>query len=290
MMFTALMSYVSAVMPSVHRRSLMATVLGVGLVLGGCAWMPATLKASTAGYHTVASATMDEEERTVHVYESVAPTVVMIRCMIDNKRSSGSGVIVTAKGMIVTARHVVGTNSVVNVSLADGRSFRATVLADDTSNDLALLQIEGGEQARFPFSPMGDSASLKVGQRVLAIGNPYGFERTLTLGIVSRIDTVRGRIQTDAAINPGNSGGPLLDRQGRVVGINQSLYNPERSSTNIGIGFAVPIDQAKRLIARQGSGATVASRTSGYGHSASGATGKASYSVEKPSVRITLHK
>ncbi len=265
------------------KRALMACVLSVGLVLSGVAWVPASLKASTAGYHPVANGTMDEEERTVQVYESVAPTVVMIRCLIDNKRSSGSGVIVSAKGLIVTARHVVGTNTSVSVSLADGRTFRANVLADDTTNDLALLQIETPPSTHFAYTPMGDSASLKVGQRVLAIGNPYGFERTLTLGIVSRIDTTRGRIQTDAAINPGNSGGPLLDRQGRVVGINQSLYNPERSSTNIGIGFAVPIDQAKRLIARQSAGYTVASRPVQP-------SGKPATRYEKPSVRITLHK
>jgi S1-C subfamily serine protease len=95
---------------------------------------------------------------------------------------------------------------------------------------------------------LGNSAVIKVGQKVLAIGNPYGFDRTLTLGIISRLDRQRNRIQTDASINPGNSGGPLLNTDGEIIGINQSIFNPEGRRTNIGIGFAVPVDAAKDFI------------------------------------------
>ena len=112
--------------------------------------------------------------------------------------------------------------------------------------DLALLKIS-------PKRPLktikfGDSESLKVGQKVLAIGNPFGFNGTLTQGIISRIDYAKGKIQTDAAINPGCSGGPLLNSSGEVIGINQSIYNPDNNISNIGIGFAIPINDAKKFI------------------------------------------
>jgi serine protease Do len=99
-----------------------------------------------------------------------------------------------------------------------------------------------------PYVRLGRSENIKVGQKVLAIGNPYGFDRTLTLGIISRIDRQRNRIQTDASINPGNSGGPLLNTDGEIIGINQSIFNPEGKRTNIGIGFAVPVDSARTFI------------------------------------------
>ena len=95
---------------------------------------------------------------------------------------------------------------------------------------------------------LGSSHNVKVGQKVLAIGNPFGFNNTLTVGIVSRIDTQRNKIQTDAAINPGSSGGPLIDTNAEVIGINQSIYNPDNNKSNIGIGFAVPIDSAKKFL------------------------------------------
>jgi S1-C subfamily serine protease len=113
-------------------------------------------------------------------------------------------------------------------------------------SDLALIKIN--LEGPLPFLHFADSSKVRVGQKVLAIGNPYGFERTLTTGIISRIDTERNRIQTDAAINPGNSGGPLLDTKGCVIGINQSIFNPEGSRSNIGIGFAVPVNTARDFL------------------------------------------
>ena len=114
------------------------------------------------------------------------------------------------------------------------------------NKDLALLKIN----PKYPLNVVsfGDSGSLKVGQKVLAIGNPFGFNGTLTQGIISRIDNKKGRIQTDAAINPGCSGGPLLNSSGEVIGINQSIYNPDNNISNIGIGFAIPINDAKKFI------------------------------------------
>ena len=129
----------------------------------------------------------------------------------------------------------------------DGKVYKAEILSKMGKNkDLALLKI----QPKQPLNTIkfGDSGKLKVGQKVLAIGNPFGFSGTLTQGIISRIDYTKGRIQTDAAINPGCSGGPLLNSSGEVIGINQSIYNPDNNISNIGIGFAIPINDAKQFI------------------------------------------
>ena len=114
------------------------------------------------------------------------------------------------------------------------------------NNDLALLKIEPKQPLK--TIKFGDSEKIKVGQKVLAIGNPFGFAGTLTQGIISRIDYSKNKIQTDAAINPGCSGGPLLNTSGEVIGINQSIYNPDNNISNIGIGFAIPINDAKKFI------------------------------------------
>ena len=113
-------------------------------------------------------------------------------------------------------------------------------------NDLALIKIN----TKKPLKPivLGNSTEVKVGQKVLAIGNPFGFNNTLTTGIISRLDKERNKIQTDAAINPGSSGGPLVNSSAEVIGINQSIYNPDNNKSNIGIGFAVPINEAKEFI------------------------------------------
>ena len=114
------------------------------------------------------------------------------------------------------------------------------------NSDLALLKITPKE--RLQTIKLGDSEAVKVGQKVLAIGNPFGFSGTLTQGIVSRIDYTKNKIQTDAAINPGNSGGPLVNTSGEVIGISQSIYNPDNNKSNIGIGFAIPVNSIKEYI------------------------------------------
>ena len=149
--------------------------------------------------------------------------------------------------MILTGSHVIDGAKEIDVTTSDGKIYKASVLAKMGKNkDLALLKIV--PKSRLRTISFGDSSDVKVGQKVLAIGNPFGFSGTLTSGIVSRIDYAKGRIQTDAAINPGCSGGPLLNSQGEVIGISQSIYNPDNNISNIGIGFAIPINDAKKFI------------------------------------------
>lgn len=171
------------------------------------------------------------------------------------KEGTGSGTIIDPSGYVLTNNHVVEGARAVRVTLADGSNLQADVVGTDPTNDLAVLKISPHVSMKLVTIPLGDSSRLEVGRRVLAIGNPFGLERTLTCGIVSSIGRtlrtengrlIKGIIQTDAAINPGNSGGPLLDVQGRMVGINTAILS--RSGQSAGIGFAIPINIAKRII------------------------------------------
>ncbi|GGL72267.1 S1C family serine protease [Wenxinia marina] len=165
---------------------------------------------------------------------------------------SGSGFFWDDRGHVVTNNHVIEGASAAVVALADGRTFDARLVGRDPTHDLAVLRIEG-EDLPAPL-PLGESGSLEVGQGVLAIGNPFGLDWTLTRGIVSALDrdlgegriVIRGLIQTDAAINPGNSGGPLLDNEGQLVGVNTAIFSP--SGANAGIGFAVPVGTVIRVV------------------------------------------
>ncbi len=167
---------------------------------------------------------------------------------------TGSGFIVNADGRVLTNYHVISGSQEIEVTLPEDQSkYSASVLAKDPRNDLALLQIKS--RKKLPFLRLGDSETLQVGQKVLAIGNPFGLDWTLTTGIISSLGrtlqadesgrVLEGMIQTDAAINPGNSGGPLLDSSGNVIGINTAIYGP---GSNIGIGFAMPIERAKAML------------------------------------------
>ncbi len=168
-------------------------------------------------------------------------------------RESGSGFLIDNQGRILTNNHVVsGRAPEVQVTLYNGKKFKADVLFRDPANDLAMIRIQGA--AALKIMPLGDSDRVQVGQKVLAIGNPFGLEGTLTTGVVSSVGRdiadengrkLEGMIQTDAAINPGNSGGPLLDSQGNVIGVNTAILG---TSGNIGIGFAMPINRAKTMI------------------------------------------
>ena len=166
------------------------------------------------------------------------------------QRSLGSGFIISQDGYIVTNEHVVGEADKITVRLSDEEEFEAKVIGTDNKTDLALIKIESKEP--FQSVPLGSSSSLQIGDWVLAIGNPFGLEQTVTAGIVSAKGRVIGAgpyddfIQTDASINPGNSGGPLLNLQGEVVGINSAIFS--QGGGNIGIGFAIPIDMAKSII------------------------------------------
>ncbi|HZS34418.1 MAG TPA: DegQ family serine endoprotease [Methylomirabilota bacterium] len=165
------------------------------------------------------------------------------------RRGVGSGFIIDPGGFIVTNHHVVEGAKTVEVTLADGRSFQARVVGSDSETDLALLKIEA---AGLPTIPLGSSASLKVAEPVMAIGNPFGLDHTVTVGIVSATGRFIGQgrfddfIQTDAAINPGNSGGPLINTRGEAVGINSAIFS--RGGGFQGIGFAIPVDLAKPVL------------------------------------------
>ncbi|MBS0016569.1 MAG: trypsin-like peptidase domain-containing protein [Arthrospira sp. SH-MAG29] len=179
-----------------------------------------------------------EEQTNIRVYEKASPAVVSI----DTEKANGSGAIITDDGMVLTNAHVVSQGGQVEVTLADGRKMVADVVAyGENGLDLALLKIRNARN--LPTIPIARPGSVRVGQRAFAIGNPFGqFQNTFTVGIVSRIDLERNLIQTDAAINPGNSGGPLLNSQGELIGVNTAIFTRGRGGGNIGIGFAISVD------------------------------------------------
>lgn len=189
-----------------------------------------------------------EEQINISVYEKISPAIVAIEAQVKEGISAGTGCIVSADGLILTGSHVVENYKEIEVTTHNGQTYKAQFIAQMGKNkDLALIKIN-------PKRPLdtvsfGDSEEVKVGQKVLTIGNPFGFSNTLTQGIISRIDYVKNRFQTDAAINPGCSGGPLLNSTGEVIGISQSIYNPDHNVSNIGIGFAIPSNEAIKFIA-----------------------------------------
>ena len=205
------------------------------------------------------------ELNSIEVFDQSSPSVVFIttsqrvmdfwtRNIFNVERGTGSGVLWDEHGHVVTNNHVIDQASEASVRLIDGRSYKAVLIGSSAAHDLAVLRIN------VPFNlppaiPIGTSLDLKVGQKVLAIGNPFGLDHTLTTGVVSALDrsigtetgsTIDHLIQTDAAINPGNSGGPLLDSAGRLIGINTAIYSP--SGAYAGIGFAVPVDTVNRVV------------------------------------------
>ena len=206
-----------------------------------------------------------DEAENIDVYERLNEAVVNITTEVmavnwfmepvPQDGGSGSGSIIDEKGYILTNNHVVKDAYKLFVNLSDGSRYEAKVIGTDPENDLAVIKIDPPKGMKLKTISFGDSSHLKVGQKVLAIGNPFGLERTLTDGIVSGLgrpvqkDTntvIRDMIQTDASINPGNSGGPLLNSRGEMIGINTMIYSP--SGGSVGIGFAVPVNTAKRIV------------------------------------------
>lgn len=174
---------------------------------------------------------------------------------VPQEGSSGSGSIIDTRGFVLTNNHVIENANRIFINLYDGSQYEGTVVGVDPENDIAVVKFVPPQGMELTTIPYGDSSNLKVGQKVLAIGNPFALERTLTIGIVSglgrpiqtsRNRIIRDMIQTDASINPGNSGGPLLDTQGRMIGINTMIYST--SGGSVGIGFAVPVNTAKRVV------------------------------------------
>ena len=204
-----------------------------------------------------------DETNSIEIYQRVSPAVVNITSTTIDfdfffnampNQGSGSGAIIDPQGHILTNYHVVQGARFLEVNLSDKRKFKAKVIGADPSNDLAVIKIEPGGKL-LSIVQLGSSSNLQVGQKVLAIGNPFGLEGTLTTGVISSLRrSIRAEngkliddvIQTDAAINPGNSGGPLLNSQGELVGINSQIFST--SGGNIGIGFAVPVNTAKSII------------------------------------------
>jgi S1-C subfamily serine protease len=209
-------------------------------------------------------AALDNDERVhVSVYAAANRSVVNVMTSSaevglfgeETSRGSGSGFVIDDRGHILTNFHVIEDAESVQVTLHDGSTRDAELVGIDPTNDVAVLRVEPPEGVILPPLPLGESGDVVVGQKVLAVGNPFGLERTLTTGIVSALGrtlrakngrTIKGIIQTDAAINPGNSGGPLIDRQGRVIGMNTAIVSQVGQSA--GIGFAVPINAVKRIL------------------------------------------
>ena len=258
------------------RSSLVSAVLGgavvaavmvvVGLVPGGrtttvVQQAPITRPASDGGAQGLTPR---------EIYKRDGPGVVNVKAQIVRQvespfevfpqeqrgQASGSGFVLDKGGHVLTNAHVIEGASAVTVQFEDHKTADATVVGKDSSTDIALLKVRRDGASLHPLG-LGDSATVQVGDPTIAIGNPFGLDRTLTTGVVSalqrRISAPNGFsidhvIQTDAAINPGNSGGPLLDAAGRVIGINSQIVTGEGASGNVGIGFAVPIDTAKKVI------------------------------------------
>lgn len=188
-----------------------------------------------------------DEQININVYQKITPAIVNIDAQLKEGISSGTGCVIREDGVILTSSHVIDDSKDIDVTTSSGKIYKAKILSIlGKNNDLALLKITPKEE--LSIIKLGNSEEIKVGQKVLAIGNPFGFSGTLTQGIVSRIDYAKNKIQTDAAINPGNSGGPLLNSSGEVIGISQSIYNPDNNKSNIGIGFAIPVSSVKEFI------------------------------------------
>ncbi len=227
-----------------------------------------------------------DEQNTIDIFRNAAPSVVYITSIAVRRnlfslnvqeipQGTGSGFIWDRQGRIVTNYHVISDASRLEVTLADHTSWKAALVGAAPDRDLAVLQIAAPADKLRPIA-VGESKNLLVGQKVFAIGNPFGLDQTLTTGVVSALGreinavtgrTIRDVIQTDAAINPGNSGGPLLDSAGRLIGVNTAIYSPSGASS--GIGFAVPVGEVNRVVPqiiakgkliRPGLGITLANR------------------------------
>ncbi len=209
-------------------------------------------------------ATSTDERNNIEVYRTLSPGVVFIHStsyardffgFVEPQEGSGSGSILDQQGNILTNYHVIQGAQKLSVSMGGKKDYPAVVVGGDPDTDLAVIRLTEKPAGPLTVVPMGDSDRLEVGQKVLAIGNPFGLDRTLTTGVISGLQRpirarnnrlIEGAIQTDASINPGNSGGPLLDSHGRMIGINSQILSPSGSSA--GVGFAVPVSIAKRVV------------------------------------------
>jgi S1-C subfamily serine protease len=242
-----------------------ATVATAGLLMGTSAVQSRTDASPRA--ITPRAALGAEELANIDVFRKTSPSVVHITTLESQRdffsmnvqqvpRGTGTGFVWDDRGHIVTNFHVIQGASAARVTLSDQSVHNARLVGAFADRDLAVLRIEA-PTGKLPPIVIGSSRDLQVGQKVFAIGNPFGLDQTLTIGIVSALNreidasngrTIRGVVQTDAAINPGNSGGPLLDSAGRLIGVNTAIYSP--SGASAGIGFAIPVDEVNRIVPR----------------------------------------
>src|SRR5882762_8327594 len=206
-----------------------------------------------------------DEQNNIEVYKATSPGVVYIQSTTTVRdffgmfsqpvEGAGSGSVIDEQGDILTNYHVIANAEKLTVSFGSGKNYPARVVGRDPDTDLAVIRLLETPKEPLTIVPMGDSDRLIVGQKVLAIGNPFGLDRTLTTGVISGLQRpiraqngrqIEGAIQTDASINPGNSGGPLLDSHGRMIGINSQIESP--SGASAGVGFAIPVSIAKRIV------------------------------------------
>lgn len=233
------------------------------LLLAGLTAVAVAMPTIAADYESFRT---NDEENNIQVFKRASPSVVyitnsrMVRRSVFNlnpeeiPQGSGSGFIWDKRGYVVTNFHVIQNASRVTVTLQDGTAWQAQVVGAEPDKDLAVLRIEAPPEQLTPVT-LGDSSLLEVGRKVIAIGNPFGLDTTLTVGVVSALGReinsvtrriIRDVIQTDAAINPGNSGGPLLNSLGQLVGVNTAIYSPSGASS--GIGFAIPANTVKKIV------------------------------------------
>lgn len=248
------------------RRAALALCLAPWLA-AATPWAQAQRGDATPRAITPRGALAADEIANIDVFRRLSPSVVHITTLATERdffnrsvaqvpRGTGTGFIWDNAGHVVTNFHVIQEGSGARVTLADQSSWPARFVGAFPDRDLAVLKIDA-PAAKLPAIPLGSSRDLQVGQRVYAIGNPFGLDQTLTTGIVSALNreiesfnnrTIRGVVQTDAAINPGNSGGPLLDSAGRLIGVNTQIASP--SGASAGIGFAIPVDEVNRVVPR----------------------------------------
>jgi len=262
---------------SIAASVLVAGIIG-GLIAAGAAQMFDNGRESVVSAPTASNSAADDEGSpqvlslstdclsAADLYDQVRPAVVQITVAAGRSGGTGTGIILDMEGRILTNYHVVEGADSIEVRFEDGSTASAELIGSDPANDLALIDADVSGKD-LTAADLGDSDALRVGDPVLAIGNPFNLEATLTQGIVSAIDRtyssgastrpIREMIQTDAAVNPGNSGGPLLNCRGEVIGINSLLENPSGANVNVGVAFAVAINTAKQSLSQMEAGETV---------------------------------